>query len=380
MRWLVAWKLATIASNSSTLPACSRPSAPARSAPAEKGSFGCQITRPWKSRSAMRDRFLQAVEHVVVDRVHLGLEADHRDAVAVVPHAHAVVLEHRLARRELLAEHRIGEALALVDRSATSAARSALLRRAVAALGAMHAVAAVEHPVGQRRIRSWPCRRRCPRRSTARPASSPRPARSRTDRATSRSPSGSRGRRRARCRRCRPGGRRCSGTGRGSTAHRNCACGCSLARSLANFSAGSLIFRISTTSGAASPVGGAVVLLLQVEHQDVLAELAEDAGAGLLAQRALGDQRLQPVRRLEVLVPRIVRQGVGHGLDDVGHGVQADHVRGAVGRRLRAADQRAGERVDLVEAQAELLRCGASSARIENTPMRLPMKFGVSLA
>ncbi len=52
MRWLVRWKLATISSNWSTLPACSRPSAPARSAPAEKGSFCCQITRPWKSFSA----------------------------------------------------------------------------------------------------------------------------------------------------------------------------------------------------------------------------------------------------------------------------------------------------------------------------------------
>ena len=85
-----------------------------------------------------------------------------------------------------------------------------------------------------------------------------------------------------------------------------------------------------------------------------LPRLLEDAGAGLLAQRALGDQRLQPGRRLEVLVPGIVGQGVGHGLDDVRHGVQADHVGGAVGRRLRAADQRAGQRVDLVEAQPEL--------------------------
>ena len=53
MRWLVAWKLATMASNSAILPACSAPSAPARSAPAENGSFGCQITRPLNFRSAM---------------------------------------------------------------------------------------------------------------------------------------------------------------------------------------------------------------------------------------------------------------------------------------------------------------------------------------
>ncbi len=103
-----------------------------------------------------------------------------------------------------------------------------------------------------------------------------------------------------------------------------------------------------------SAVGGAVVLLRQIQHYDVLADLAEDAGADLLAQCALGDQRLQPLRRGEVLVPRIVGQGVGHGLDNVGHGVQADHIGGAVGRRLRAADQRAGQRVHFVEAQAGL--------------------------
>ncbi len=102
-------------------------------------------------------------------------------------------------------------------------------------------------------------------------------------------------------------------------------------------------------------VGRAVVLLFQVQHDDVLADLAEDAGTGLLAQRALGDQCVQPLRRLEERMPRVVRQGVAHGLDDVGHGVQADHVGGAVGGRLRAADQRAGQAVHFIEAQAELL-------------------------
>ena len=101
-------------------------------------------------------------------------------------------------------------------------------------------------------------------------------------------------------------------------------------------------------------VGGPVVLLLQVQHQDVLAGLAEHARAGLLAERALGDQRLEPFGRLEVLVPGVVGQGIGHGLDDMAHGVEADHVRSAVGGGLRTADQRAGQRVDLVEAQPRL--------------------------
>ena len=49
---LVAWKLAIMASKASTLPACSRPMAPLRSAPAEKGSPLCHSTRPLKPFSA----------------------------------------------------------------------------------------------------------------------------------------------------------------------------------------------------------------------------------------------------------------------------------------------------------------------------------------
>ncbi len=101
-------------------------------------------------------------------------------------------------------------------------------------------------------------------------------------------------------------------------------------------------------------VGRAVVLRLQVQHQDVLALLGVEAGPGLGTQRALLHQARKPLRRLEVLVPRVLGQRVGHGLDDVRHGVQPDHVGRAVGRRLRPADRRAGQRIDGVEAQAEL--------------------------
>jgi 3-hydroxyacyl-CoA dehydrogenase len=66
-------------------------------------------------------------------------------------------------------------------------------------------------------------------------------------------------------------------------------------------------------------------------------------------------QRFQPLRRFEIGVPGIVGQGIGHGLDDVGHRVQADHVGGAVGGALGAAHGRAGQRVDGVEAELELL-------------------------
>src|SRR3546814_3351568 len=57
-------------------------------------------------------------------------------------------------------------------------------------------------------------------------------------------------------------------------------------------------------------VGGAVVLLFEVEDHDVLADLAEDAGTGLLPERAFLDQRREQLGRLEVLVPRIVGQRV----------------------------------------------------------------------
>jgi hypothetical protein len=56
----------------------------------------------------------------------------------------------------------------------------------------------------------------------------------------------------------------------------------------------------------------------------------------------------------EIRVPWVVGERVGHRLDDMRHGVQANHVGGAVGRRFRPPDGRPGQRVDLVEAQPHL--------------------------
>jgi len=89
--------------------------------------------------------------------------------------------------------------------------------------------------------------------------------------------------------------------------------------------------------GRGFAAGRTVIGLADVEHRNGLADLAEDAGAGFLSQRALGDQCLEPVGGIEVAVPGIARQGVGHGLDDMRHGVQPDHVGGAVGGALRPA-------------------------------------------
>ena len=73
-------------------------------------------------------------------------------------------------------------------------------------------------------------------------------------------------------------------------------------------------------------------------------------------------------------------QVVLHRLDDVRHRVEADHVRGAERARLRAAQLLAGEVVDYVVAQAELLGFGRSSPACRKMPTRLAMKFGVSFA
>jgi hypothetical protein len=85
-------------------------------APNENGSRVCQMTSPAKVRLGCVDRAQQAVEHVVADRVLLGLERHDANVVAQMPHAHGIGLEYRRAVVETLAEHRIREQLAPVDR------------------------------------------------------------------------------------------------------------------------------------------------------------------------------------------------------------------------------------------------------------------------
>ena len=281
----------------------------------------------------------------------LVLKRDHGDVVAVGPHAQAVVLEHGLALREGLAEQRIGETLALVDGQG-GARQLGVLAGAVAALRGMHAVAAVEHPVGQRCVAHRlagddvvgdPLRDLLPARGLPGLERTQRPAVAPADREVDVA------------RGFGDVGQVVGAVMEQVAEHRPQEL---RLRMLAVAQLRELLGRILDLEDLDDFRRGnagrrPVVLRLQVQHQDVLADLAEDAGAGLLAQRALGDQRFQPFRRREVLVPRIVGQGVGHGLDDVRHGVQADHVGGAVGRGLRPADQRAGQRIDLVEAQAE---------------------------
>ena len=97
-----------------------------------------------------------------------------------------------------------------------------------------------------------------------------------------------------------------------------------------------------------------VVLRSQIEHQDIFALLGVDTSLGFLTERAFGKQRLQPRRALVVLVPRVVGQCVGQRFDGQRHGVEADHIRGAVGRRLSAANRWTGQLIDHVKRQIEL--------------------------
>ena len=300
------------------------------------------------------DRFLQAAQHGVGHGVHLALEADHRDFVALVgPQPHAVVLEYGAALRKPLAEQRIGKALTRVHRLG-GARYLGFATRAVAAVGRVHGIAAIEYPVRQRRtahgvaghdVLGDPVGHLLPARCLPGLERTERPAVTPADRQV----------------------HVAGGVGDAFEVERAVVEGVAEAgpqelrlRMLAAAQRGELLRRILFLQqdgdlGIDFTRRGAVVLHRQVQHQNVLAALGVDAGAGLLAQRAFLDQRCQPPGRLEVRVPRIVGQGVGHGLDDVRHGVQADHVGGAVGRRLRAADRRAGQCIDGVEAEAELL-------------------------
>ena len=100
-------------------------------------------------------------------------------------------------------------------------------------------------------------------------------------------------------------------------------------------------------------VAVAVIAAGRIEHQNGLALLAEDAALGFLAERALGDQVIEPGRDIEVAMPRIARQGVAHGLDDMGQGVEANDIAGPEGGALRAPDLRTGQAVDGIQAEAE---------------------------
>jgi len=60
-------------------------------------------------------RAQDAIQHLVADGVHLGLETEDGDVVAGVPHPYFVGFEYGFAVVALLAKQCIGEELAAID-------------------------------------------------------------------------------------------------------------------------------------------------------------------------------------------------------------------------------------------------------------------------
>jgi hypothetical protein len=100
-----------------------------------------------------------------------------------------------------------------------------------------------------------------------------------------------------------------------------------------------------------------VLPAVELEAQHIAADLLVEAGLGLLAQVAQLQQLLQHGGRAETGVERIRldRQVVLQGLDHVRERIQAHHVRGAEGARAGATELLAGQVVDHIPGQAEIL-------------------------
>jgi hypothetical protein len=310
-------------------------------------------------RFGLADGSNHAVEHLVADGVHLGLEGQDADFGVdrrQAPQAHAVVLVQRLAgfgrAGSALAEHAFREQLALINRQ-RGTVDIALVARRPRAEGRMHTLTSgLDHPGRQRRAAHGlagrdivgnglgnvgPAGRLPGFERPLRPAEAP--AHGEIDVAGvvgdvfqlhgAVMEDVAEDRPQELCLRMARGAQRCELLGR----------------------------RLDLQDGRdflGDFTGrGTVILQAEVEHLDFLALLAEDSAARLLAESTLLDQRLEPDRHPEMAVPRIVRQRVAHRANRVGQGVQADDVAGAVGGALRTADFRAGQRVDFIEAEAE---------------------------
>ena len=304
-----------------------------------------------------RDRLEHAVHDLVADRMHLGRDRHDPDARVLVgapPQAHAGVFPQRLAAIVRgLAEHAVGVELTLVHRQ-RRARLQGVLGGAVGAGRRMHALAR-EHPGRQRHVghgaavgdvvadhlrHRLPARRLPGLERALRPAETP--AHREVDVARV--------------------------VGDGAQVHRTVVEHVAEDRpqelrlrmrmrgELGELLRRALQLQDVLDVGEDLAAAVAVVLQVQVEHLDLLALLAIHAGLGLLAERALRDQRLQPRGRLEMRMPGVVGQRRLHRAEHVHQRIEADHVGGAEGGALRAADARAGEQVDLVEGQAQALR------------------------
>ncbi len=95
------------------------------------------------------------------------------------------------------------------------------------------------------------------------------------------------------------------------------------------------------------------MLVRRVEHLDFLTFPSINAGAGFLSERALLDQRRYPCRHVVILMPGIVGQTILHGLDNMSHRIEPDHIHGSEGSAGCPAHQRAGDGVGFIEGKAK---------------------------
>src|SRR3954468_467204 len=94
-----------------------------------------------------------------------------------------------------------------------------------------------------------------------------------------------------------------------------------------------------------------VRLLFEVENLYFTTLLAIDSPPCFLAQCFLVQQLREPVRSLVVPVPWVFGQLLLHRIDDMCQRVKSNDVSSTIGRAFRPADERSGERINLIESQ-----------------------------
>jgi hypothetical protein len=112
MRWLVAWNHRLEPCNVSYLQQSKRTGKVGAS---REGLVRLPDHHAAEVAFGNGDRFLQAIKHLVIDGMQFGLERCHCDVVAVVPQSETIIFENGFARIRAFTQHRIGEALSLVD-------------------------------------------------------------------------------------------------------------------------------------------------------------------------------------------------------------------------------------------------------------------------
>ena len=115
--------------------------------------------------------------------------------------------------------------------------------------------------------------------------------------------------------------------------------------------------------------GWHVLCAVQIETHHIAPDLLEKSGLGLLAQIAHFQQFLEhggcgkaAIERIRLQTERVLQR-----LDDVGHGVQTHHIRCAEGSAGCAAQLLAGQVIDHVVRQAEVLHLFHSGQHAGNT-------------